>query len=251
MEVSVKKGINYIISHWESTRIYAEPSLNDMFGATETFYRSVVSEAFRSCEEERIAMSGRRRLAKGPTGIPKRVKSLDQIFRNAKYWQSIMKRSNALTNRLKRQYLRKLKTKFDEIVPMMNSGEITPTEVKEHMISAWTASKPRVTTIFRTETTNYFGKTQVNFFQDDPDIIGFLFDSIRDSHRTKICKDRHGLIYRPGTKLLKENTPALFYNCRSHLIALANTAYNRKLLEDPDRDPTKRAVAPLPPGWRK
>ena len=120
---------------------------------------------------------------------------------------------------------------------------------KKRMMSTFDATKSRVETIFRTETTTYFDQTQVRYFQSDPEIIGFLFDALLDSATTKICRSRHGLVYRPKTQELREVTGACHYNCRKHLIALANTEYNRKLLADPNRDPSKRKVAPLLPGW--
>jgi SPP1 gp7 family putative phage head morphogenesis protein len=148
-------------------------------------------------------------------------------------------------------YLRKLGKKFQSILPKLDTNEMTPQEAKTELLEAWDASKSRVELIFRTETTTYFGKTQVAFFNGEPDIIGFLFDSIRDRSRTAWCKTRHGLVYRPNTKLLTENTPSCHWNCRSHLIPLADTPENRKMLEDPNRDPELKKVEPLPPGWRK
>jgi SPP1 gp7 family putative phage head morphogenesis protein len=164
-----------------------------------------------------------------------------------------MKRSRALSERMKKQYLQKLKRKFNKIVPMLTRGEISPADAKKEMMNVWGASKSRVETIFRTETTNYFGKVQVNFFQDDDEIIGFLFDSNIDSSITDICRSRHGMIFtkeHTGKNSLAYNTPALHYNCRSHLIPLANTPENRKLLEDVSRDPSKHKLAELPDDWR-
>jgi len=161
-----------------------------------------------------------------------------------------MKRNKAIVDRVRKAYLAKLQRKFRAIVPRLDANAITPAEAKKEMMSAWEASKSRVELIFRTETSTYFGKTQVNFFNSDPQIIGFLFDSVRDAARTEICRSRHGLIFRPRTKLLEQNTPACHYNCRSHLIPLANTPYNRKLLDDPSRDPANHKLAPLPHGWR-
>lgn len=251
MESVMKEAVDSIYSHWRSTGQFYHPTLNGMFVASERFYRRVIEQAFHSAKEDKASQKGKKKLAKGPTGIPKSMRELNQVFANRKQWPKIMKRSQILTERLRRQYIQKLKRKFEEITPKLTSGELSPEEAKTHLMSAWKASKSRVETIFRTETTNYFEKTNVAFFDGDPEIIGFLFDSVRDTSRTNVCKTRHGLVYKPGSKLLRENTPALHWQCRSHLIALANTPHNRKLLEDPERDPELKAVAPLPPGWRK
>lgn len=252
MERVMHAAVDYILEHWRATGRYVEPSLNAMYAVSEHFYRSVITEAFHSSKQEKHAQSGEKRLAKpGPIGLPKRLPQLEKVFRDHRYWPKVMKRSTKLTDRLRKQYLKKLERKFKEIVPRMDSGELTPAQAKEHLQSTWKASKSRVNTIFQTETTTYFARTQVAFFDGDAEIIGFLFDAKRHVTRTKWCDDRHGLVYRPGTALLYQNTPACHWHCYSHLIALANTPYNRRLLEDPDRDPSRRKVAPLPPGWRK
>ena len=251
MEKSMRRAIDLIWDGYEKTGHYFQPSLNDMFIASEDFYSNVVKSAYLTTQVTKNMQSGKKNLAKLPVGLPRRLKGMEQLFRDKRYWPMIMKRSKLVTERLRKQYLAKLNKKFQEILPKIQSGEITPSEAKKEMITAWDTSKSRVETIFRTETTNYFSKTQVAFFDGDKDIIGFMFDAIKDTGTTEICKKRHGLVYRPGTKELQDNTPALHFNCRSHLIPLANIPENRKLLDDPTRNPKNRAVPPLPPGWRK
>lgn len=255
MESAMRKAVDYIIDNSHAGRM-AEPTLNEMFLVSERFYRQVITEAWHSSKAEKKAQAGRRRLAASniPTGMPRTLRGLEQIFRDKRYWPKILKRSDRLTERLRKAYLQKLRRKFRELQPRILAGEISPQEAKAKMMDAWDASKSRVQTIYRTETTKYFSRTQVAFFSSDPEIIGFLFDSVRDQTRTDICKSRHGLIFKPGStgpKGLTENTPALHWNCRSHLIALANTPYNRKMLADPDRDPNTHTLVPTPPGWRK
>lgn len=251
MEVVMKDAITYVFEHYEKMGMWVEPSLNAVEAVTDDFYRDVITGAFYAAQDEKKAQIGKTRLAKAPPKLPRKFDSLDKLFRNRRYWSRIMNRSKKLSASMRRQYLGKLKKQFGKVLPLIESGDYTVSDAKKVMQNAWNASKSRVETIFRTETTNYFAKTSISFFSDDEEIIGFLFDSVRDSSRTEICRSRHGLVYRPGTKALEENTPACHYNCRSHLIALANIPFNRKLLEDPKRDPSKRAVKPLPRGWRK
>ena len=251
MEEVMKRAVDEIYDHAVKTHHFAEPSLNEMFTVSDRFYRRVVEQSFYSAEEEKKMQVGRKRLGKAPPKMPRSLRDLHQVFGDKRYWPKIMKRSKVMTERLRKSYIRKLRKKFDEMMPRITSGEWSPAEAKTHLMETWKTSRSRVENIFRTETTNYFGKTQVAFFENDPEILGFLFDSIKDTARTDICRSRHGLIYRPGTKLLRENTPACHWQCRSHLIALANTPYNRKMLSDPDRDPSKKSVVPLPSGWRK
>lgn len=267
MESAMRDAVDYIMYHYEKTGQFMVPTLNSMYGVSDSFYRDVITAAFHSASKEKEAQrkneaipvdknkklqEGFKRMSgKWPTGIPKSLTGLEKIFRDRRYWPKIMKRSKRITDTVRKRYLSKLKIKFDGILPDLDNGIISPQEGKKVLMEAWEATKPRVELIFRTETTTYFGKTQVAFFADDDQIIGFLFDALRDRATTQWCRTRHGLIYRPGTKLLSENTPACHWNCRSHLIPLANIEYNRKLLEDPNRDPENRKVEPLPSGWRK
>lgn len=248
----VEKILLVAIDHiLESPTEFREPGFVGLDSSVVTFYERVIREAFVSSKEEKGELLTHKRLMGGPPKLPNDLKSLDQVLKNRRYWSKIMRRAKALSTSLRKQYLMKLRKQFSKLLPLINSGEADVRDVKKKLVESWRASKPRVETIFRTETTNYFAKTQVAVFEDDPEIIGFLFDSVRDSSRTKICQSRHGLVYRPGSKLLQENTPSCHYNCRSHLIALANTPFNRKLLKDPSRDPSTHSVAPLPSGWRR
>lgn len=250
MESVMLSAIESIVQAMGGSDTMEEPTLNGMFQVSKTFYKKVHESAFDACEQEKRSQFDRKRLAKAPPKMPKDFQKFDKIFQERKYWKRVIKRSDLLTERLRKAYLQKLRRSFAEVLPQIRSGEMTPNDAKKYMRTAWDSSKSRVETIFRTETTNYFGTAQVNFFESDPEIIGFLFDSLRDSETTGICRSRHGLVYRPGSKELRENTPALHWNCRSHLIALANTPANLKMLNDPSRDPRNRVVVPLPPKWR-
>lgn len=251
----MKEAIDKIIDHGVLTGQFNPPSLNELYMISERFYRHVITEAYDSCQEEKEKQQGKKRLAKFPKGLPKSFEKLDQIFGDKKYWSKIMSRSKKLTDRLRKGYLRKLEIKFKKLIPEIRAGNISPSDAKKYMMESWQSSRSRVEMIFRTETTSYFGKTQTAFFRSDKEIIGFLFDSVRDTARTDICRTRHGMIYRrdhTGKDSIEYNSPACHYNCRSHLIPLANTPENGKLLEDPARDPAKNRskIAPLMPGWR-
>lgn len=250
IEAVMRDAIDYIFNHWDGTDRFPIPTLNGMYAVTDQFYRNAAIQSYEHFDEEKNAGVGKKVAGTGKKKLAS-LKTMERIFRDKRKWSKTMKRSRTLTDRLRKQYQAKLRQKFEEIVPKMRDGTITPMEAKKEMVNTWGASKARVETIFRTETTNYFSKAQVDFFSDDEEIIGFLFDSLKDSASTDICRSRHGLIYKPGTKLLSDNTPALHWNCRSHLIALANTPENQKMLKDPGRDPAKKSVAPLPKGWRR
>jgi SPP1 gp7 family putative phage head morphogenesis protein len=265
MEEVMLGAVDYVLEHWEKTGRFVEPTLNKMYAVSNTFYYKVIQDSFKSADIQKKAQEkhepvkdtnspSRKRLAKWPLGIPRTLPGLEKIFRDKRYWPKIMKRSQLITDSVRKLYLQKLKIRFNHIIPELHDNRMTPAEAKKELMQAWEASKSRVELIFRTETTTYYGKTQTAFFNGDPQIIGFLFDALRDRATTEWCRSRHGLIYKPGStgiNGLSQNTPACHWNCRSHLIPLTDTPYNRKLLEDPNRDPEKRKVVALPPGWRK
>jgi SPP1 gp7 family putative phage head morphogenesis protein len=233
---------------------FVEPDLSELDQVGKRFYLRVIESGWRAAaveEREIKASSSKQRLANLPKGRIRPLEFLVDLFKDQNTWPSILKRSQTLMDRLRRGYLRKIKRKFEEVVPRMLSGEASPSEVKKELTEAWQASHSRVENIFRTETTRYFTETQLSYFGDSDEIIGFLFDSVGDSGRSPWCTTRHGLVYRPGTELLRKNAPPCHWSCRSHLIPLANTESNRRLLADPDRDPAHRTVEPLPAGWER
>lgn len=249
-------AFDIVLDNMLKTGKFVEPKLNEMFAVSEDFYRGVVKAAVDTAIDEKKASAGKKRLAKEVpgTGIPNDIRVLEKHYRDPEWqksWERIKKRSGIITERLRKAYLIKLRRKFRDIMPKIQSGQMSITEAKANMRQAWRASKSRVDMIFRTESTKYFTEVQVKFYKGDGSIVGFLFDSVLDTTRSDICRSRHGLIYRPESELLRRNQPPCHPNCRSHLIPLANTPQNLKMLEDPSRDPSKRSVAPLPRGWNK
>ncbi len=235
-----------------ATGQFKEPNLSGADIIGERFYRRVITEGWKCAHEEALIEKerGKQRLAAPPKAAVKPLQFLVEFFGDVKSWGKILSRKNFLIERLKRAYLQRLKKRFNEILPELLSGKKTPQEVKIHLGQAWGSTRGRTENIFRTETTKYFTEAQISYFSgSDVDIIGYLFDSVKDSGRSLWCKSRHGLIYRPGTDLLRKNSPPCHWQCRSHLIALANTVYNRKMLADPERDPSLHPVESLPSGW--
>lgn len=217
----------------------------------ERFYKEIVKSSYTSAEMAKQLQGmkpAKKKLARIP-GADSRLPKLVQFFGNKGEWPRMKKRGRRIVKNLRDYYFRKLDRKFKKIGPELVNGDKSPDEVKQELRKEWRTSKARVETIFRTETTNYFNKVQREFFENDDDIIGFLFQANRDSGTTDICRSRHGLVYRPNTELLRKNTPACHYRCRSEIIPLADIPENRKMLSDPSRDPAKRSVVPLPRGW--
>lgn len=232
---------------------FRDPNLHGIDRAMEHFLRLVVYRAIRHADEQQFAESRTRtkRLGKYPKGRIPTIESLAELYNDTAAMNGMRTRNRLYTQRLKNAYLRKLRQYFGRLMPKLTIGAITPIEARSALERAVKATQPRVQTIFRTETTKYFAEAQRAFFDNEPGILGYLFDSVSDTARTDICRSRHGMVLPMGRKdLLKKNTPALHWNCRSHLIPLADTPQNRKMMEDPGRDPDRRSLAPLPPGWR-
>jgi len=265
MEAVLKKAVQSITDHEFETGRLKDPSLTELYPIANKFYHNVIAESFKTSQEEKKLInkdkknkaSNKRLASKLPEALPKNIpqdlRGLEKLFRDKRFWPAIMKRSKAIVDRLRKSYLQKLRRKFKELIPRIRDNEITTEQAKNKMMHVWQASKPRVELIFRTETTKYFAKTQVAFFKNDSEIIGFIFDSVPDRSRTDICKSRHGLIFTwdmTGEYSIDRNSPPCHFNCRSHLIALANTDENNELLNDSRRDPRTKKIVDLPQGWR-
>ena len=247
MNAVLRGAVDDVYNSFVSTGKFKAPNLDAMDKIGENFYRRVVTAAVKSCQDQRP----KKRLAKLPEGkLPDGPSALDKVLRNRRYWQSIMKRKRALIGKAKADYLERLEKQFRRVLPLLEKTDLSPRDAKKKIGEAWGSGRARTETIFRTESTRYFAKSQVAYFEDNSEIIGFLFDSVRDTSRTGWCLSRHGLVYLPGSELLATNTPPCHWNCRSHLIPLVNDAENRKMVQDPKRDPTKVKVVPLPPGWK-
>jgi SPP1 gp7 family putative phage head morphogenesis protein len=228
-----------------------EINLDGIDVVAKDFLLTTIRQAFIHARHQKHADLPVKRLAAYPKAkIPLDSRSLRDLFRNRKAWDVMLKRNRKYANGIKRAYLQKLRRHFNEVMPKVLSGEMTLAEAKQGLEKAVNATGPRVTTAFRTETTNYFAEAQVSYFSSDPEILGFLFDSVLDSARSKICRSRHGMVLLPGTAALKKNTPSCHPNCRSHLIPLADTPENRKLVKESSRQPENRSLVPLPKGWR-
>lgn len=226
------------------------------------FYERTIWSGWSSAEEEHdfeIRKRAPRRMGapglKNPT-----LKELVDLFGNkrefkekwSRRFKGVARRSNAFAKRMREAYLRKLRARFRQIVPRILDGSMTPAEAQARIKETWEVSRSRALNIFQTEVTTYFSEAQEAYYENSGDrIIGYLFDSLRDAARSEWCKSRHGLVYRPNTELLRKNKPSCHWRCRSSLIALADTPDNRRLLEDPARDPNKVRVVPLPRGWKR
>lgn len=177
------------------------------------FYKRTLHDAQRAAALEGKMMKTMR-LAKDPidgTDIPDHLPSLEELFRDRRLWPKVMKESEQTTKRVRSVYLKKLQAKFSKILPALNDGSLTPQDAKAQLKQAWNTTKSRVELIFRTETTTYYSQVQKKFFEQEKNhLLGFMFDSIGDRSRTDWCKSRDGIVYRPNTAALNNNTPPCF-----------------------------------------
>ena len=249
MDRVYEAALDQAIAHFMKTGKYKAPDLKGVLPVVQKFYRSTVSAAVDSSETHAPA---KKRLAKLPSGdLPEGPRALDRVLTDRRYWQKIMRRARALTERAKKQYLDALEKQFKKIIPLFEIGDLSPGDVKKKISETWKSPAARTETIFRTESTRYFASAQVKYFEGNKNVIGFLFTSVRDTSRTPICKCREGLIYRPGSKELENTTPPLHFNCRSHLIPLINDEANQRLLDQDARNPAGKTLVPVMPGFGK
>lgn len=246
-------AVTQVVANYMQTGHYHAPSLLGLYQVGERFYRNTIKHAYIEAEKDLDTLKDKKQLALGPTpNVKSSLNTLEKFFRDKRAWPTVVRRNQKFIDQLRKVYLRKLQYKFNKIIPKLRRGETTIEEVKTELQETWQATRARVNLIFRTESTTYFNAAQVNFFEGTDAVIGFLFDAVRDNSVTDICRTRHGLIYTPGSEILKKEKPASHYNCRSSLIALTDIPYNRKLIENKElgRETTSRYIAPLLPGWR-
>lgn len=126
MESVMEAVVDDIVQNALKTDHFMVPTLNEMYGVSDAFYRRVVTAAYQSAKDEKaIETKHVKRLARGPMGIPRRFRDLEKLFRDRRYWPKILKRSRAMTDRLRKAYIEKLRRKFDVLIPQLKAGELS------------------------------------------------------------------------------------------------------------------------------
>lgn len=185
--------------------------------------------------------------------VPKRTNTIFEIFdrwKKTKKKPPMTKKQVSDMKRIKKEYLEKIQTAYQEVSKRWREGKVGLKDVQRKLEDATKGTSAHVKTIIRTEGTNYDNAVRQNFYKSVPQVTHMLFLSIRDSATTKWCKSRHGKVFEKDSELCDKNRPSVHWNCRSEMVPLSPFNPNhKKMIADPARRPV--GLEPLPKEFRK
>jgi SPP1 gp7 family putative phage head morphogenesis protein len=163
----------------------------------------------------------------------------------------IMQRTFLIAGNYSRSILDQIKRDLlSSMVPPPGQTEpITRKELYQRIQNTLNVSNARAENIARTETTNAYNSGRIETMQRSSLCTHWRFLAILDTRTTAICESRNGLVYPIEDTADK---PALHYQCRSvasPLLPAVNPSH-AAMVDDPNRNPANRTLAPLLPGWR-
>lgn len=193
-------------------------------------------------------------LAKKPpkSVLPRSLGHIREMYDLWKRKRYVPPRQALLAENIKKAYLKKVKDVFAVYSEPWKEGKTTAVaKLREDMQKAAKVGLNRASTIVETETTNNYNQIRREIYDQSPDVVAYLFVSVRDMATTKWCSTRNGLVYHRGDPHLKTETPAIHWNCRSEILPL--TRFNPRhlaMINDPALDRRNNHCEPLPKGWR-
>lgn len=183
--------------------------------------------------------------------VPRSFRELRIMWDKFRKMKKIPPRQQALANRVKKAYLKKVQAEWVKHGEAFRSGE---TAVRNEAVSAIMrgadVAYARAKMIVETETTYYYNKTRREVFDQSADVSHYLFMAIRDHRTTEWCKTRHGLVYAKDDPIFAAETPPVHWNCRSEILPLTSLNPRHKaMIDDPARQRRNHKCKPLPPDW--
>lgn len=232
--------------------------LPDDFGSFEEFLaghafdvqKAAVERAARDLPQE----VRQTRLAGPPKGnFPRNLHDLMTLWDSYRKRNKIPKRQRALAERIRREYLEKVREVWRQSAFDFREGNAESQEaVRERIRKAAKTTYGRAQMIVETETTYHYNHTRRAVYDQSSDVQGYLFLAIRDSATTRWCSTRTGLVYHREDPHLDEETPPVHWNCRSEILPLTGqNPRHRALLEDKSLDRRRHRCEPLPKEWRR
>jgi SPP1 gp7 family putative phage head morphogenesis protein len=185
--------------------------------------------------------------------IPRSLAELKDLYDLWRSGRKVPNRQKIIAARIKRAYLKRVQSVWARHSEAFRQGAtFNLNEVREVLRTDGDMAKARVETIVRTESTNYWNKGRRVLYDRSPDVTHYLFVALRDKATTRWCKTRQGLVYAKNDPLLKKETPAIHYGCRSEILPLSTlNPRHLNLINDKTRARRNNRCAPLPPGWGK
>jgi len=185
--------------------------------------------------------------------VDRLLKQDNQTLSSVGAEQSILQRAMRLSGKFSEDIINRLKTDLiASIIPGESGDPISRSELRDRISKSLGVGASGAERIARTETTNAYNAGRLTTFKDSR-IVGYVrFLAITDPRTTRICFDRNGLVFPIDSPDLEANRPPLHPNCRSVLSPLmpgVNPLHD-EIVNDPNRDPSRRAITPLARGWK-
>lgn len=184
--------------------------------------------------------------------LPPKLKDLVRTWDSVRKWRRMTIQQRMFYERVKSEYLRRMKEFWRKYGEEWREGDTaSKAHARDELERQTKAIANRAKQIIETETTNYYNDARVAYYDEVDDVTHYLFVAIRDPATTAWCKSRDGAVFEKGTELLRRNTPACHWHCRSEVVPLTPlNPYHRRLIEDSSRAASNMDFVPLPVGWR-
>lgn len=216
---------------------------------TDRGYRNALDEKPSAVATAPIMMGG----VRDKTRLPGSLAGLMELWDRYRKTGKAPKRVRTLSDRVRRAYLRKVQSVFEQHSEAFRQGKtFDKLQVVNDLKAASRAPHSRAKMIVETETTFYYNRARRQIYDQSGDVTHYLFVAIRDAATTHWCRSRNGLVYKKGSAILDRETPPIHWNCRSELLPL--TAHNPRhlqLIQDKHLWRELRQCGPLPRGWNR
>jgi SPP1 gp7 family putative phage head morphogenesis protein len=232
-----------------------EPLLVEHF-----FEVSIAAMKYADSEHEEYSPVGPRLASVPRVKIPNSLRGLMRLYDLWKQGKYRPKRQQKEADRIKKEYLKKVRSVWERHSEDFRSGNAFTQEVVVQKIKDEAATvTSRAKTIVRTETTNFYNAARKEFYDQSEDITHYLFIAIRDAATSPWCtpntingyRGRSGLVYCKTDPLCAKECPACHYGCRSEYLPLnrLNPAHLR-FIQDEKIQRRNHVCFPLLKGWR-
>jgi SPP1 gp7 family putative phage head morphogenesis protein len=164
--------------------------------------------------------------------------------------QAVRDRAFVLAGSFADSQLKRLKQDLiDSIEPDANGKILSRKELEKRIQDNLRVGRARAATIAQTETTKAYNTGRIQTALQSQLVTHFRYIAIDDQRTTDICQTRNGLVI-PRDRAAEFMPPA-HYRCRSTISPLMPDVNPRHqaMVDDPNRNPANRELAPLPKGW--
>lgn len=216
--------------------------------------------AMTEAEEQITPPKKGQKLALPAPKVPKTLFDLMKLYDAWRKGRYKPKRAVAQAKEIKRAYLDKVKSVWQEHSEDFRKGDVGSQDlVVQGVQDAAKTTSSRAQTIVRTETTNFYNEARKQVYDESPYITHYLFVAIRDAATSPWCtplttngqRGRSGLVYAKSDPLCDKERPACHPNCRSEYLPLnrMNPAHLR-FIQDLSIQRRQHSCYPLLKGWR-